>query len=333
MLFRKLAVCFAALAIFSACGNGAETAQEPAQEVAQEAAFDEVILVLDWTPNTNHTGFFAAVERGYFAEENISVEIIQPPEDGAVMLVAAGHAQFGISFQEETILAANSPHAPLPVTGIAALVEHNTSGVLSLAEHNITRFRDLEGHTFGSWMIPLFDEMVKESIRLDGGDPDLVEFVPHMALDNITGIEREFDATWVFEGWDRIMAEQMGLNVNYFALRDVNPVFDYYTPLIITHENLVSDELTTRFLRATQRGFEFAIAEPVAAAAILHAHAPEMSQSFLIASQEFLSAAYAPSGNWGYIDAARWLAFFYWMRDNEFIPADAANPAFVNLQW
>lgn len=299
----------------------------------QNGDLDAVTLVLDWTPNTNHTGFYVAIERGYFEEEGIALEIIQPPEDGAILLVAAGHAAFGISFQEEVLLAANSLHAPIPVVAIAALVEHNTSGILSLAEHGITRFRDLEGRTFGSWMIPMYDEMVRESVRLDGGNPDLVEFVPHMALDNITGIQREFDATWVFEGWDRVVAEQMGLDVNYFSLRDINPVFDYFTPVLITHESDISANLQERFMRASARGFAFAQNNPVEAADILHSHVPEMSRDVLVASQEFLSQAYFSTSQWGYIDANRWNAFFYWMRDNEFIPSSSDNAAFVNINY
>jgi len=318
MLFKLIFLCGFLLLLAGCSGRSGD--------------LDDVTLVLDWTPNTNHTGFYVAMDRGYFEEEGIRLTIVQPPEDGAILLVAAGHAQFGISFQEEVLLAANSPHAALPIVAIAALVEHNTSGILSLAEHGITRFRDLEGRTFGSWMIPLYDEMVRESVRLDGGNPDLVEFVPHMALDNITGIQREFDATWVFEGWDRVMAEQMGLDVNYFALRDINPVFDYYTPVLITHENNVDMDLQERFMRASARGFTFARDNPLEAADILYSHAPEMSRDLLVASQEFLSRVYF-TGHWGYIDAARWNAFFYWMRDNEFIPSDSVNAAFTNVSW
>jgi len=319
MLYKLLIACVLALLLIG-CGGQNET-------------LDEVILVLDWTPNTNHTGFYVAMERGYFEEEGITLNIIQPPEDGAVLLVAAGHAHFGISFQEEVLLAANNPHAPLPIVAIATLVEHNTSGILSLAEHGITRFRYLEGRTFGSWMIPLFDEMVRESIRMDGGNPDLVTFVPHMALDNITGIQREFDATWVFEGWDRVMAEQLDMDVNYFALRDVNPVFNYYTPVLITHEQHVHTDMQERFLRASERGFVFAQNDPLEAANILHRHVPEMSHDFLVASQKFLSQAYFSTNRWGYIDVHRWNAFFDWMRDNEFIPRDSVNTAFVNVHY
>ena len=284
---------------------------------------ERVSLVLDWTPNTNHTGFFVALERGYFEEEGLEIEIIQPFEDGAVTLVAAGHALFGISFQEEVIVAVNAS-VPLPVVAIASLVENNTSGILSLAEHGITTFSDLENHTFGSWMIPIYDEIVREAIRLDGGNPALVEFLPNMALDTITAITLEFDAAWVFEGWDRVIADMHGIETNFLPFRDISPIFNYYTPVLITHEGNADSPTTQAFMRASQRGFEFAKNNPIEAAHILHSHAPEMDIDILIASQQFLSQEYF-SETWGYINEERWMAFFYWMRDNGFINANAEN--------
>ena len=59
-----------------------------------------ITIVLDWTPNTNHTGIFVAQAKGFFEEAGLNVEVVQPPEDGAVTLVASGKAQFGVSFQD-----------------------------------------------------------------------------------------------------------------------------------------------------------------------------------------------------------------------------------------
>ena len=59
---------------------------------------ETITIVLDWTPNTNHTGIFVAQAKGYFEEAGLTVEVVQPPEDGAVTLVASGKAQFGVSF-------------------------------------------------------------------------------------------------------------------------------------------------------------------------------------------------------------------------------------------
>lgn len=59
---------------------------------------EEITAVLDWVPNTNHTGIYVASELGYFEEEGLVVDIIQPAEGGAADLIAAGQAEFGFSY-------------------------------------------------------------------------------------------------------------------------------------------------------------------------------------------------------------------------------------------
>ena len=56
---------------------------------------EAITVVLDWTPNTNHTGIYVALANGYFRDAGLNVKVVQPPEDGAVALVASGKAQFG----------------------------------------------------------------------------------------------------------------------------------------------------------------------------------------------------------------------------------------------
>ena len=85
---------------------------------------DTITIVLDWTPNTNHTGIFVAEARGYFEEAGLKVEVVQPPEDGAVTLVASGKAQFGVSFQDSLAPAFVGEEA-MPVTAVAAVIQHN----------------------------------------------------------------------------------------------------------------------------------------------------------------------------------------------------------------
>ena len=66
----------------------------------KEIALQNVTFVLDWTPNTNHTGIYAAKVKGFFEKEGLNVSIIQPGESSADQLVASNSAQFGISYQE-----------------------------------------------------------------------------------------------------------------------------------------------------------------------------------------------------------------------------------------
>ena len=73
-----------------------------------------------------------ALEKGYFEEEGLNVTIVQPPEDGATTMVASGQAQFGIDFQDYLAPVFTSGEE-IPVEAVAALIQHNTSGIVSRA--------------------------------------------------------------------------------------------------------------------------------------------------------------------------------------------------------
>lgn len=54
------------------------------QNKKESKKLKDITIVLDWTPNTNHTGLYVAQQKlGYFKNEGLNVKIIQPPEDGA----------------------------------------------------------------------------------------------------------------------------------------------------------------------------------------------------------------------------------------------------------
>jgi ABC-type nitrate/sulfonate/bicarbonate transport system substrate-binding protein len=56
---------------------------------------DKITFILDWTPNTNHTGLYVAIDNGYFAEQNITVDVIQPGDNSSDTIVASGKADYG----------------------------------------------------------------------------------------------------------------------------------------------------------------------------------------------------------------------------------------------
>ena len=121
-MMKKILTIFAIMFLIAGI-SGCNTNKEVNEET------QKVVVTLDWTPNTNHTGLYAALDKGFYKEEGLDVEIIQPAGGTSEQLVAVNQAQFGVSYQEGVTYArANG----MPVVSIAAVIQHNTSGFASL---------------------------------------------------------------------------------------------------------------------------------------------------------------------------------------------------------
>jgi ABC-type nitrate/sulfonate/bicarbonate transport system substrate-binding protein len=290
-------------------------------------------VVLDWTPNTNHTGLYVALEKGYFAEAGIgAVEIMQPPEDGALVLLAAGNAEFAVDVQEG-MAPALALAEPLPVIAVAAIVSHNTSGIMSLAATGIKRPRDLEQKRYASWDTPLVTAVIRDIVENDGGDFSRVTMIPNFATDAFSALETDVDAIWIFYGWDGIAAELRGTAINYLDLGRINPRFDFYTPVLATNSNFAAKNAETvkLFLAAVKKGYDFAIESPDEAAEILLKHAPELDRDLVIASQRYLAKHYRDDSlPWGRFDPERWDSFYGWMFEQGILERDIRGKGFTN---
>ena len=304
----------------------------PAFAQAQEP--EAITFVLDWTPNTNHTGLYVALEKGYFEDQGLTVESVQPPEDGADALVASGKAQFGVSFQDTMAPGVAGDNA-LPTTAVAALIQHNTSGIVSRKGEGMDRPRGLEGHKYATWDTPIELAMIKNVVEADGGDYDKIELIPSTVTDEVSALQsNSVDAIWIFYGWAGVKMELEDLETDYFSFSDINPVFDYYTPVIIGNNDFLQEnpETATKFLTALRDGYEFSIANPQEAAEILCSAAPELDPELAAASQEYLANQYkADVERWGYIDPERWNAFYQWLNENDLVETELPmNAGFSN---
>jgi ABC-type nitrate/sulfonate/bicarbonate transport system substrate-binding protein len=310
------AVCAAAMAFsLAACGSSGKP-----QET--KTAFP-ITLCLDWTPNTNHTGIYAAKALGYFDDAGLDVTIVQPPEDGAVSVCASGQADFSIDAQD-TLAAAFSLETPLTVTAVAALLQHNTSGIISRAGEGMDKPAGLAGHTYSTWNSPIELAILKKLVTDGGGDWSKVKLIPNNITDEASALsEHQTDAVWIFYGWSGINAKQSGLDFDYWSLADQNPTFDYYTPVLIANNDFLKahpDE-TKAFLSALAKGYDYASKNPDDAAKLLidgdDTGSLAGAESLVKASQEWLADKYvADDTRWGYIDPARWNAFYQWLDDN-----------------
>lgn len=290
-------------------------------------------FILDWTPNTNHTGLYVAVEKGYFEEEGVQVDIKLPSEDSSSDLVINGKAPFAIYFQDSM---AKKLEKGAGITAVAALVENNTSGIISAADANVLSPKDLVGKKYGTWNDPIELAMLETLVSEAGGDFSKVEKVPNTDANSVTPIANKvFDAAWIYYGWDGIMAEQEDMKTNFFYLTDYASAFNYYSPVIIANNDYLKEnpEEAKKVLRAIKKGYQYAMEHPEESAEILIQHAPalEGQKDFVLASQAYLSEQYASDPKkWGEIDADRWNAFYAWAYEKGILESDLKDQGFSN---
>lgn len=317
MKLKLTAALFAALMmVFCLAGCGGSGSDEESQD---SASTTDITFVLDWTPNTNHTGVYVADKLGYFEEAGLNVEIVQPPDDGAEAMVASGQAQLGVSFQDYLVPAFAGEQKTMPITAVAAILQHNLSGIMSPKELGIVSPAKLEGHTYATWELPIEQAILKECVEEDGGDFSKVELIPETIDDEVSALKAgQVDSIWVYYGWAGINAEIKDYPINYFAFKDIDDAFDYYSPVIIANDDFLADDPDTAkaFLAAVAKGYEYAAENPKESADILLEANPEIDKDLAYASQEYLSGEYiADADQWGVIDAERWNEFYEFINE------------------
>jgi ABC-type nitrate/sulfonate/bicarbonate transport system substrate-binding protein len=292
-----------------------------------------VTFMLDWIPNTNHTGIFVAEANGYFEEAGLAVEIIQPGEVYPEAAVASGVADFGISFQEMVTLARADD---VPIVSIAAVLQHNTSGFASAADLNVSSPADFEGLRYGSFGTPFEDPTLEVLMKCAGGDFSQLEIVNTGWADPLALIaEGQIDMAWIFYGWQGFQAQQQGVDLNVVMMEGYfDCIPDYYTPVVIANEDTIANkpEVVKAFMEALSRGYDFAIQNPGEAAELLLAAVPELDAELVKASQDWLSKYYqADAPRWGEQKESVWQDYTDWMIEHGILSATiSAADAFTN---
>lgn len=318
--WMKSMVILAAAAMawgMAACGSSTEEegtgASEPAGQAEQKDSGEvpeelkKVTVILDYVPNTNHTGIYTALHRGYYEEEGLDVEVIEPTDGATAALVAQQKGNFGISYQEDVTIARSSED-PLPIKTVAAVIQHNTSGFVSLADSGIESPADFEGKTYAGWGGPGESAVLEACMAKEGADFSKLD----MVISDGTGFEalgKSCDVMWFFEGWDNVMAQMNDCKLNYMECRQLDERLDYYTPVIITSEaQIESDpETVSAFLRAARKGYADVIADPEGCAEILLSYAPDYDEEMLKKSQTYLAGKFMEdTDTWGEMKDEVW---------------------------
>ena len=233
-------------------------------------------VVLDWYPNAIHTFLYTAIERGYYEEEGLNVQIRFPSNaNDALSMVAAGKAEIGMYYQQDLIQAVANQKAP--IRSIGAIVQSPLNIILSLKEKNITSPKDMVGKTIGYGGTVLSESLVKcmmESVGADASDVKMVDVGFDLMSAMTTG---NVDATFgCFINHEVPALEEEGFAVDYMEVMDYG-VPNYYALMLVTGEDQLeaNRDKYTRFLRACQKGFADMQADPEEALGLLLANQDE----------------------------------------------------------
>lgn len=301
-------------------------AANPQETEGSNGELKEVTVILDYVANTNHTGMYVALEQGLYEKEGLKVNIIEPTEGATATLIAVGKGDFGISYQEDVTVALASKD-PLPIKAIATIIQHNTSGFATYGEKNITSVKDFEGKTYAGWGGPGEEAVLKAAMTQAGADFSKLNMVISDGS-GFAALKDTVDIMWFYEAWDSVKCKLADFPINYMELRELDERLDYYTPVIITNNELAENnpELVKKFLKATAEGYEYAINNPEESAKILQKYAPDYDLEMLTMSQEYLADKYMEgTDKWGVMKDEVWDRYTQFMVEygviSEAIPA------------
>ncbi len=295
----------------------------------------ELTLSLDWTPNTNHTGFYVAEKLGYYEEEGIELKIVQPHQSSVNQLVASGEVDFGITVGYSLIKAVENG---LPVKNIATILASHTSSFYSLATKPLLSLEDFVGSTYGGWSSPLADGMFLTMMEAVGEPPSVIRQVTSSTNDLLTLLQSgEVDFIWGYDGWQLIEGRERGMDIVSLPLATLETLSSAGTfappePILITSDESINTKIewVRRFLRASRRGFEYTISHPAESAEIFIEMVPEIEPRLVRESQEYLSPLYAEGvSEWGVNREEEWQEFADWMFSTKLTDRRLAVSEFV----
>jgi putative hydroxymethylpyrimidine transport system substrate-binding protein len=308
-----VALACAAALVLAGCGEK--------EDVLQPTGSKRVELMLDYFPNADHAGIYAAQANGDFEEAGLDVEIREPPDPAApIKQVAAGRVDLAISYEPEVLRARDQG---LAVVSVAALVQEPLTSIISLPKAKIAEPADLKGKTVGTAGIDYQDAYLKAILSEAGVGPASVTvrnvgfgFSPAL----ITGkIDAALGAFWNYEGQE---LKLRGKRPRIIRIDEAG-VPTYNELVLVANEDALErdGDKIRAFIGAVSRGTRDLRRDPDNAIDGLLDANPDLDPELQRASVKVtLPLFFAPEGKpFGWQDPAQWDEFSAWMKDNQLL--------------
>jgi putative hydroxymethylpyrimidine transport system substrate-binding protein len=307
----------ALIGLSAACGSDPTTG--PAQPSARK-----LTVLLDWEPNPDHVGLYAAQRAGYYAEQGLDVAL-QPPADPAdpVKLVSTGTVDLGISYEPEVVISAAQD---LDVVAVAALVPTALNSIVARGDAGIRTPADLAGKTVGTAGLQTDDaflDAIFSEYSVEEGSVKRVDVAANLVSAMVSG---NVDATiGSYRNVEGVIMEDRGLDPTIIPVTEAG-VPDYDELVIIANRSRLANDpayqdMVRDFLAATAHGQDDVIADPAvgveAVADVADGYDPELVPKMVAATVPLLRN----DGGFGRVDVTSWQSFADWMADEGLIDA------------
>jgi NitT/TauT family transport system substrate-binding protein len=302
MKTRALILCTLVLLALAVVGIG------PHAPTAAFAATDQVVFALDWIVNGTHAGYLVALDKGFYAGNNLAVTIVRGYGSGdTIKRLAAGRANFAVA--DMGALVGARANDEIPVKAIGAVYGKAALGLLYLSESGIKGPKDLEGRTLGRSAAGASILMLPGFLKVNGVDRqkmkevviDATSFLPMLLSRKVDAVSEQSIHLPRFQR----AAEKQGLHVDVMRFADFGLVA--YGNVLMTTDSLVKDspDLVRRFTQATLKGLAYAFDKPDEAVTILQKYHrevdPEFSKDELLSTKELAWSPEAKANGLGFI--------------------------------
>ena len=314
---RRLLPLLALVALLAGCGAKSDTT------TAGSGHTEPLTVMLDWFPNADHAGLYAAQASGEYERAGLDVKFVTPSDAATPLkLVEAGRVDLAISYEPDVMLARDQG---ADVVAVGALVQRPLTALMSLGDKGVTRPQQLAGRTVGTAGIPYQSAYLKTILRRAGVDPGSVKEV-NVGFKLVQAmLAKKVDATigafWNVEG---IQLQQAGRKPRIERIEDLG--VPRYDELVFAARRKDLDEAGAsrirRFMQATARGFQLVRRDPAKGVDVLLKANPDLDRAQTAASLRATLPAFFPEDRarpWGWQDPAQWSAYEHWMRSSNLL--------------
>jgi NitT/TauT family transport system substrate-binding protein len=298
--------------------------------VSNEHGLSHVILQADWYPQPEHGGFYTALEKGYYRQEGLEVEIRSGgPYLSAYQQVASGGAQLGLGGSDR-ILEGLAEGQPL--VAVAATMQHDPQGIMVHAASPVHSFADLNGRAVAvlpgaTWFRFLTKRYGLNNVQELPATMSVANFIA-----NPNYIQQAFATSEPF------FARQAGVESRLLLVSDSG--FDTYRVMFTTRDFLKEHPaLVAKFVRASLHGWRDYLKDPSVAHAAVARLNPALSPAWMQFSWQQLKDGHFVTGpdtdasQLGQMDPARWATLYKQLRDLEIIDKEIDPAAAYTRQF